>query len=464
VLKALDRYPYGCTEQTISRALPLLVVNRLASMEQLALDGNADERVNAAIERVLARQGNNGSFGLWSVGGEDLWLDAFVTDFLTRARERQFAVPQTAFNMALDRLRNQVVNTSEVNKEEAAGIAYALYVLARNGRPVMGDLRYLADNKLGDFGSPLARAQIGAALSLLGDRTRGRAAFTSALGTLQQASDDGLSRPDYGSRLRDGAGILTLIAESNGERADLSRAADVVQNARQNARYTSTQENMWMAMAAAAMAKEAEGMALTVDGAERKGAFHRTIPQASLEAKPLVIGNPGTASANAVITVSGIPATPEPALNQGFGLERTLFTMKGERVDPSRLRQNERYVVALKVTEPAARYGRLLLVDPVPAGLEIENAKLTEGASVEGLNWLKQEVSPVHTEARDDRFVAAFERSGGKNDPLGYTVAYIARAVSPGRYVAPAAVIEDMYRPDRFGRTGFGTIEIMSAR
>ena len=37
--------------------------------------------------------------------------------------------------------------------------------VARNGRPVMGDLRYLADNKLGDFGSPLARAQIGAALA-----------------------------------------------------------------------------------------------------------------------------------------------------------------------------------------------------------------------------------------------------------------------------------------------------------
>jgi uncharacterized protein YfaS (alpha-2-macroglobulin family) len=464
ILKALDRYPYGCTEQTISRALPLLVVNRLASMEQLALDGNADERVNAAIERVLARQGGNGSFGLWSIGGEDLWLDAFVTDFLTRARERQFAVPQIAFNLALDRLRNQVVNTSEINKEEAAGIAYALYVLARNGRPVMGDLRYLADNKLADFASPLARGQIGAALALLGDRTRGAAAFASALGRLQQTSDDGLSRADYGSRLRDGAALLALIAESNGDRAELNRAADVVQNARQSARYTSTQENMWMAMAAAAMAKEAEGMALTVDGAERKGAFYRTVPAAALEGKPLVIGNPGTASANAVLTVSGIPTTPEPALNQGFALERTLFSMKGERVDPSRLRQNERYVVALKVTEPAARYGRLLLVDPVPAGLEIENANLTEGASVEGLNWLKQEVAPVHTEARDDRYVAAFERSGSSNQPLTYTVAYIARAVSPGRYVQPAAVIEDMYRPDRFGRTAFGTVDISSAR
>ncbi|PTM41050.1 alpha-2-macroglobulin [Bosea sp. 124] len=464
LLKALDRYPYGCTEQTVSRALPLLHVNRLASLEHLALDANADERVQNAIERVLARQGANGSFGLWGVGGDDLWLDAFTADFLTRARERQFAVPQTAFNLALDRLRNQVVNTGDIVKEEAAGIAYALYVLARNGRPVMGDLRYLADNKLADFATPLARAQIGAALSALGDRGRGRAAFTSALAGLQERGDDSLSRPDYGSRLRDGAAVLALIAESSGERADISRAAAVLDGARNSARYTSTQEQMWMVLAAQAMAKDAEGMTLTVDGAERKGALYRTISAEALESKPLTVANPGAATAQAVITVSGIPTGSEPALNQGFGLERVLYTMKGERADPARLRQNERYVVALTVTEPTSRYGRLLLVDPVPAGLEIENANLTEGASVAGLDWLKQEVYPVHTEARDDRYVAAFERSGGSSQKLSYTVAYIARAVSPGRYVAPAAVIEDMYRPDRFGRTAFGTVDIASAR
>lgn len=464
LLKALDRYPYGCTEQTVSRALPLLAVNQLASMEHLALDDKADERVQNAIERVLSRQGGNGSFGLWSVGGEDLWLDAFVTDFLTRARERQFAVPQIAFNLALDRLRNQVVNTGEINKEEAAGIAYALYVLARNGRPVMGDLRYLADNKLADFATPLARAQIGAALSALGDRGRGRTAFGSALALLQQASDTGLSRPDYGSRLRDGAGVLALVAEANGERADITRAASLVDAARNTARYTSTQEQMWMVLAAQAMAKDAEGMVLSVDGVERKGPLYRTIPAEALDAKPLTVANPGAATAQAVITVAGIPSTPEPALNQGFGLERVIYTMGGERADPAQLRQNERYVVALTVTEPASRYGRLLLVDPVPAGLEIENANLTEGASVAGLDWLKQEVPPVHTEARDDRYVAAFERSGSANQKLVFTVAYIARAVSPGRYVAPAAVIEDMYRPDRFGRTGFGTVDISSAR
>jgi uncharacterized protein YfaS (alpha-2-macroglobulin family) len=36
------------------------------------------------------------------------------------------------------------------------------------------------------------------------------------------------------------------------------------------------------------------------------------------------------------------------------------------------------------------------------------------------------------------------------------------RAVAPGRYVHPAAIVEDMYRPDRFGRTAFGSVEVVT--
>ena len=84
-----------------------------------------------------------------------------------------------AFILALDRLRNFVANTTEV-EDNAPNLAYAAYVLARNGRPVMGDLRYLADTKLTEFGSPLARAQLAAALALLGDRGRAQKVFASA--------------------------------------------------------------------------------------------------------------------------------------------------------------------------------------------------------------------------------------------------------------------------------------------
>ncbi|MGL4636337.1 MAG: MG2 domain-containing protein [Beijerinckiaceae bacterium] len=462
LLKALDRYPYGCTEQTISRAMPLLYVNKLASIEQLAMDETAEARVASAIDKVLSRQGANGSFGLWSVGGDDLWLDAFVTDFLTRAREQGKPVPVIGFNLALDRLRNQVVNTSEVRAEEAAGMAYALYVLARNGRPVMGDLRYLADNKLRDFATPMAKGQIGAALALLGDRGRAKTAFDQAVTTLASARSDSLSRPDYGSLLRDGSGLLTLLAEAGGERAELMRVSTAVERARGEVRFSSTQEQTWMVMAAQALAKEVENFQLVVDGASRSGAYYRTFSEEQLEAKSVVINNPGQAAARAVITVSGASMQPLPALEQGFKVERTLYSMKGQPVNWTAIRQNERYVVHLKVTEPKASYGRIMLVDPLPAGLEIENPALTEGAQVEGLAVTKSEIAPVHTEARDDRFVAAFDRN--PTQKTEFSAAYVVRAVTPGRYVHPAAAVEDMYRPDRFGRGASGVVEVQAAR
>jgi hypothetical protein len=59
-------------------------------------------------------------------------------------------------------------------------------------------------------------------------------------------------------------------------------------------------------------------------------------------------------------------------------------------------------------------------------------------------------------------FSAAFDRKDG--DPSIFTVAYVVRAVSPGRYAHPQASVEDMYRPDRFGRTASGTVEITAAQ
>jgi uncharacterized protein YfaS (alpha-2-macroglobulin family) len=113
ILKALDRYPHGCSEQITSRAMPLLYVNDLAAGAHLAMDTEVDQRIRDAIERLLARQGSNGSFGLWSAGGDDAWLDAYVTDFLTRARVKGVVVPDVLVKNALDRIRNSGVNANE---------------------------------------------------------------------------------------------------------------------------------------------------------------------------------------------------------------------------------------------------------------------------------------------------------------------------------------------------------------
>ena len=200
LLAALERYPYRCSEQITSRALPLLYASDLAKEAHLALDVTTEQRIRDAIEALLTRQDSTGSFGLWGVGGDDVWLDSYVSDFLTRAREHKFAVPDGAFKLALDRLRNAVANTTDVGKNGGTDLAYALYVLARNGAAPIGDLRYLADAKLDALATPIAKAQIAAALALVGDRARAEHAYAAALAAITRAVAD-RSREPSGLRL-----------------------------------------------------------------------------------------------------------------------------------------------------------------------------------------------------------------------------------------------------------------------
>ncbi|MEA2936496.1 MAG: alpha-2-macroglobulin, partial [Variibacter sp.] len=130
--------------------------------------------------------------------------------------------------------------------------------------------------------------------------------------------------------------------------------------------------------------------------------------------------------------------------------------------DATKARQNQRFVVVLRMTEPKPEFGRIIVADYLPAGFEIDNPRLVSSGDTGKLDWIEGAAEPVHTEFRDERFAAAFERKAG--DPSVFSVAYVVRAVSPGRYVLPQAYVEDMYRPDRFGRTATGTIEIEAAR
>jgi hypothetical protein len=461
LLKALDRYPFGCSEQITSRALPLLYVNELAAESRLALDTSADQRIRDAIERLLARQGSNGSFGLWSVGGDDAWLDSYVADFLTRARERGFAVPDAGFRLAIDRLRNFVANAPEPGKDGGRDLAYALYVLARNGVAPVGDLRYIADTKLGDVATPIAKAQIAAALGLLGDRVRAERVYAAALDALTPPPRFELGRQDYGSVLRDAAAVVMLAAEGNAPQPTIMTAVQKVEAARDAALYTSTQENAWMVLAARAIGKQVR-LSLDVGGEARQGPLYRSVRADELQASPLRVTNTGDVPVRAVVSVNGAPVTPESAAERGFKIERLYYTLDGTPADPSRARQNQRFVVVLKVTEPTPQYGRVIVADYLAAGFEIDNPRLVSSGDIGTLGWIQNAAEPVHSEFRDDHFGAAFDRDS--KSPATFTVAYVMRAVSPGIYVLPQASVEDMYRPDRYGRTGTGTVGIATAR
>ncbi len=462
LLAALDRYPYRCSEQITSRALPLLYVGDLAKEAKVAVDPATDQRIRDAIEALLTRQDSNGSFGLWGVGGTDVWLDSYVTDFLTRARERKIAVPDAAFKLALDRLRNEVANITDPGKNGGTDLAYALYVLARNGIAPIGDLRYLADAKLDALSTPIAKAQIAAALAMVGDRPRAERVYAAALAAIAPATaPDLIGREDYGSTLRDAAAVVALASEGGAAPATVQAAVQRVEQVRANLRPTSTQEDAWLLLAASAMAKDAGKITLDVGGTPTQRALYRTIRAGDLK-EPLRVTNTGEDPVQAVVTVTGAPVTPEPAAEKGFKIERQTYTLDGDPFDTKEVKQNTRMVVVLRVTEAQPQFGRVIVADYLPAGFEIDNPHLVSSGDTGTLSWITDAVAPVDTAFRDDRFTAAFERK--KDDPPVFTVAYVVRAVAPGKYVRPQANVEDMYRPDRYGRTATENVEVTAAK
>jgi len=91
-----------------------------------------------------------------------------------------------------------------------------------------------------------------------------------------------------------------------------------------------------------------------------------------------------------------------------------------------------------------------LVTDLLPGGLEVENLNLGgaqqwEGVVVDGIS-LEQRTGAadiVHEEYRDDRYAAALKLQRGR----AAHVFYLVRAVTPGTYVVPPPLVEDMYRP-----------------
>ncbi len=178
---ALSRYPYGCTEQLVSSAYPLLYAGELSTDPKLR---GVKAKLTEAVGRLLDRQSLDGAFGLWRVGdGEaDPWLGAYATDFLIEAQRRGIAVPQDAIDRALNAMRqvsrpdgdtsaayrltypdwwagNKDASKAATERMRSRASAYALYVMAKGGKGDMARLRWWHDVQMKAEPAPAARAR-----------------------------------------------------------------------------------------------------------------------------------------------------------------------------------------------------------------------------------------------------------------------------------------------------------------
>jgi uncharacterized protein YfaS (alpha-2-macroglobulin family) len=455
--RSLTAYPYACTEQVVSSAIPLLTMTGRTTGEE--------RQLREAISTLLERQSGDGAFGLWRVGDRQAspWLGAYVTDFLLLAEAEGLPVPEDSLRRALaalqpvargepgraygydSRMPPPAFTTDTEERLKQRSEAYALYVLTRADSADRSRLRYLHDAQLDQIKSPLALAQLAAALARIGDAGRAQSAFAAARERL------GYENPGtwYQSPRRDAAGLAFHLSETGQPEVAAEILRDIDDELPQ-ADSLSTQEKAFLLKAVRSFGLDE--VMLRYDGS--------LIQQAVLDERD-DLGQPFANESDRPIFVtavaSGTPSKAPPAISSDLRIEKAVLDADGRDIDPSDITQGDRFVVRLTLTPERAARAQYVINDFLPAGFEIETVlRPGDGAPDGPYADLGTFGEPDIAEARDDRFVASAVLQG--RDPL--TVAYIVRAVTPGRFTLPGAFAEDMYREGVFARSASGEVVI----
>lgn len=460
-IRDLKAYPYGCLEQTASGLFPSLYTSA-AQLKTLGISGDSDEKRRAAVDigiaRLLQMQRDDGGFALWDKNGpEEYWLTAYAMDFLVRAGEQGYSVPTNAINNGNQRLLRYLQEpglmtvrySDDAPASRFAAQAYAALVLARQQKAPLGALREIwTRHQQARSGLPLL--QLGIALKAMGDAPRGEQALQLAMTTPRQDRDRWLG--DYGSALRDDALKLALLEENKllpeAQTALLSSLAEEAYGQR----WLSTQETNALFLAGRTLQDlpgswqaqtSLQAQPLAADKAQT-----RNLTGDQLAA--LQVSNTGSQPLWLRLDSSGYPlSAPQPAGNV-LGIERQVFDTRGQQKSLASLRSGELVLVKLEITA-TRNVPDALVVDLLPAGLELENQNLANssaslqenGEAVQNLLNQMQQADIQHIEFRDDRFVAAVAVNEGQ--PV--TLVYLARAVTPGTYQVPQPQVESMYVP-----------------
>ena len=493
-VQGLLMYPYGCLEQTTSSAYPLVFIDEAGAtaygMKPLIREERAI-RLDVAFGRLSGMQQPQGGFGLWAASNPyEGWLSAYVTGFLQDAHDAGFAVPEPLLQRATQSLLEQlqkapglqtrppkdvprnaegrvadyrVVESLRMAHQRLAEAAHAGYILARAQKAPLATLRTLHDEWRGNARSPLALVHLGFALKLMGDEARATVALDDALklayGINPSTSSQGWYDEwlgDYGSALRDNALAYALlhrhqVAHPKRENLLLELAATF-----EKRQYMSTQErlSLFLAARAAGGTSDAPWQASLQTGSTPVTALSsKTAEQRSFDAATLKHGvsvaNTGKDTLFAEVAAEGYPVKPLAPRDDRITLERSWWTPDGKAITTRQFKTGDMVVVRLKV-QAKQRIKDGMVVERVPAGMEVENFNLSQGAQASDFTVGDVNVSEAmadarikHREFRDDRFVAAADLRDG-----ALHLFYVLRVVTPGKFTVPAPFAEDMYRPD----------------
>jgi uncharacterized protein YfaS (alpha-2-macroglobulin family) len=496
-------YPYDCSEQVTSAALPLIALLDAAHTlgDSTLAPRTARMDLERAVRVLIRRQNADGGIGFW--GSDDWtspWLTAYagialhgarglgipvadsvlagVTAYLTRALRR----PPVQFAWLTTWFRSEHISLGEQ--------LAALDFLTRTGA-----FDAAAANRLVEVAPKLAladRARLAGVLARAGQSAEARRLMERIWAGIRVEGRRAVLPPDTGmsfyfeSATREPAEVLAATAIVQPDHPLIGPLVETLLGAARADRGWTTQD-VGAAVPALAGLEQVRRAAGDREVRVRAGGRTLTLPADSSVSLNGLLAGQGEEPRRLVVQLAAAregpplfydvsvreipvrqPVRPDDA---GLSVERW-YEGLADGKPTMRVAPGDLVRVRLRVTAPADRQF-VVLDDPLPAGLEAVDVSLrTQGelpgvaadqAGREGRRgyglWYGDWWSPFdHREIRDDRVVFAANLL-----PAGtYYATYVARATTPGTFVRPPAHAEEMYNPAVHGRTDGGTFTVGS--
>jgi len=482
-------YPYGCVEQTMSRALPNVMVARALGelgLSNQRLEADLPPMIEAGLQKLYGYQHNDGGWGWWYDDGTDVNQTAYVLFGLSMTEQAGYSVDQGVISRGADALRDMLPEA------DPRAQAYGAFALAMAGQP-LSITATLTDALALDL---FSQAALATAIDAAGEEAllsgSGQATVAALLDNFRQAAiqddrtahweeaegDVAYGRATMGSAVRTTAMVLDALVRLDAESPLLPKAVRWLMAQRQGPGWGDTQRTSYSILALTDYLLASQDLAagpayrVTLNGALwQEGALDRaeeglmlTVPITALQpaenSVQLALGEEGarpagrlyyglTLTANRALGEDLLAAIQAGERSIGVGREYRLY---GSDETATRFQSGDLVEVRLTLDVPEESW-YVIVDDPLPAGFEALNEQLgtTSHAAAAGeaprLHW--QDYGYNRKEVRDDR-VSFFVTHLA---PGEHTFSYLARAATVGSFTALPAQVYPMYEPEVWSRS-----------
>ncbi|HEU0301109.1 MAG TPA: MG2 domain-containing protein [Longimicrobium sp.] len=522
--RRLELYPYACTEQISSQALPLIALYRArreGGEGAGAEDGRA--RIELVVRTLAARQRPDGGIGLWSALD---WTSPFLTAYAGRVMLEARAAGVEVSDTVLNRMAGYLAG--------ALGEPEVMQAVLGPGRlrvdAVLAERVAAADflSRLGQPDVPAENQLLGQAARLSWEDRLALAEMLARRGAMEPARrllaaawegvqlrgaravlPESAYRRDFyfASHVRPAARLLTAtLAVQPGHPGIGALVETLVQQGRAEARLPWTTQDYGAAVLALLRFEEnrrgaperairlLQGGRTVLETRARRGERRDSVPGLAgllvtlpdgRRALRLALEAPGEGvPVYYDLSVREIVSRPAfTPLDRGIAVERWYETLDTRRPVTSVV-EGQVVRVRLRITVPEERQ-MVILDDPLPAGLEAVDLSLRtispfpagefdEGMEEDVLEELEESVAPAWSFGSwDSGLWSAFDHREIRDDRVvyfarvlwrgAYGATYLARATTAGRFTMAPAHAEEMYNPGVHGRSGGGAFTITPA-